>query len=199
MLVCYLKSLSFYVTNINPLPISNLSTSIIGCSRELTNSKWYFTPLWCFNSNVCFVILSYWCISYYKMNQHLLMKKLMWSFNYYITLNITKFRWISMLISYAYNSIVDVPVLPFVHQMELTSMAVRHMPYLQSTSAKYGTKRHKYTRECGINTLRPRQNGCHLADDIFMHFWMKMYNFRLKFHWSIFLWVQSTIFPHWCR
>ena len=51
-----------------------------------------------------------------------------------------------MLISHAYNYIVDVTVLPFVHQMELTSMEVMHMPYLQNTSAKYGTKRHKYTR-----------------------------------------------------
>ena len=27
--------------------------------------------------------------------------------------------------------------------------------------------------------------------------WMKMYEFRLRFHWILFLRVQSTIFQHW--
>ena len=30
-------------------------------------------------------------------------------------------------------------------------------------------------------------------------FWMKMYTFRLRFHWSMLLEVQSTIFQHWLR
>ena len=29
--------------------------------------------------------------------------------------------------------------------------------------------------------------------------WMKMFEFRLKFHWSLFLRVQLTIFKHWFR
>ena len=29
--------------------------------------------------------------------------------------------------------------------------------------------------------------------------WMKMYEFRLTFHWSLFLAVQFTIFQHWFR
>ena len=29
--------------------------------------------------------------------------------------------------------------------------------------------------------------------------WMKMYDFRLTFHWSLFLRVQLTIFQHWFR
>ena len=29
--------------------------------------------------------------------------------------------------------------------------------------------------------------------------WMKMYEFRLIFHWSLFLGVQLTIFQHWFR
>ena len=29
--------------------------------------------------------------------------------------------------------------------------------------------------------------------------WMKMFGFRLKFHWSLFLRVQLTIFQHWFR
>ena len=29
--------------------------------------------------------------------------------------------------------------------------------------------------------------------------WMKMYEFRLRFHWILFLRVQSTIFPNWFK
>ena len=29
--------------------------------------------------------------------------------------------------------------------------------------------------------------------------WMKTFKFQIKFHWSLFLWVQSTIFQHWFR
>ena len=29
--------------------------------------------------------------------------------------------------------------------------------------------------------------------------WMKMFEFRLKFHWCLFLRVQLTIFQHWFR
>ena len=29
--------------------------------------------------------------------------------------------------------------------------------------------------------------------------WMKMYEYRLKFHWNLFLRVQLTIFQHWFR
>ena len=43
-----------------------------------------------------------------------------------------------------------------------------------------------------VNTLRPRQNGRHFADDILSAFsWMKMFEFRLKFHWSLFLKYSS--------
>ena len=51
-----------------------------------------------------------------------------------------------------------------------------------------------------LNTLRPRQNGCHFADDIFKCIFMnKMFEFWLKCHWSLFLRVQLTIFHHWFR
>ena len=46
-----------------------------------------------------------------------------------------------------------------------------------------------------LNSLRPRQN-----DDIFTCIsWMKMYQLRLQFLWSLFLRVQLTIFQHWIR
>ena len=49
-----------------------------------------------------------------------------------------------------------------------------------------------------INTLRPRK----MAAIFQTTFWnafssMKMYEFWLKFHWSLFLGVQLTIFHHW--
>ena len=44
------------------------------------------------------------------------------------------------------------------------------------------------TPQNDINTLRLRQNGRHFADDTFNAFsWMKMLEFRLTFHWSLFL------------
>ena len=58
--------------------------------------------------------------------------------------------------------------------------------------------------ECTIklfNTLRPRQNGRHLniSQKTFSSAfsWMKMYKFRLRFRWSLFLWVKLIIFQHW--
>ena len=45
----------------------------------------------------------------------------------------------------------------------------------------------------------PRQNGRHFPDYIFKNAfsWMKMYGFRLRFHLSLFLRFQLTIFQHW--
>ena len=52
-----------------------------------------------------------------------------------------------------------------------------------------------------VNTLTPRQNGCHFPGNIFkMHFLeRKMREFPLKLHWSLFLKVQLSIFQHWFR
>ena len=39
------------------------------------------------------------------------------------------------------------------------------------------------------------------SDDVFKCIlaWMKMHEFRLRFHWGLFLKVQLTIFQHWFR
>ena len=51
-----------------------------------------------------------------------------------------------------------------------------------------------------VNTLRPRRNEQHFAEDIFKRiFSMKMFEFRLKFHWSLLPRVELTIFQHWFR
>ena len=51
-----------------------------------------------------------------------------------------------------------------------------------------------------LNTLRPRQDGRYFADDVLNAFSsMKMFEFRLKFHWSLFRRIQLTIFQQWFR
>ena len=49
-----------------------------------------------------------------------------------------------------------------------------------------------------VNTLRPRQNGRHFQTTFSNVFsWMKMYEFRLRFQWSLFPRFKLTIFLHW--
>ena len=51
-----------------------------------------------------------------------------------------------------------------------------------------------------VNTLRPRQNGRHFWTTFSNAFyWMKMFELRLKFHWSTYLRVQLTIPQQWFR
>ena len=51
-----------------------------------------------------------------------------------------------------------------------------------------------------FNTLWPKQNGRHFAYDTFKRIFLtEMIEFRLKFHWSLLLRVQLTIFQHWFR
>ena len=47
-----------------------------------------------------------------------------------------------------------------------------------------------------INTLRLRQDGRHFPGAILKYIYIK---FWLRFHWSMFLWAQLTIFQHWFR
>ena len=51
-----------------------------------------------------------------------------------------------------------------------------------------------------VNTLRPRQNGCHCVDAFSDSFsWMNSFLFLSKFHSSLFQRVQLTISQHWSR
>ena len=51
-----------------------------------------------------------------------------------------------------------------------------------------------------VNTLRPRKMAAIFQTTFSNAFSsMKMYEFWLKFHWSLFLEVQLTIFHHWVR
>ena len=68
------------------------------------------------------------------------------------------------------------------------------------TPEEHNTRNCKLTTAGRYYTLRSRQDGRHFPDDILDEFsWMKMYNFPLRFHWSLFLMVQLTIFQHWFR
>ena len=59
---------------------------------------------------------------------------------------------------------------------------------------------HGVTMSTWVNTLRPRQVDA-ISQTIFSNAfsWMKMYEFRLKFHWSLFPRVQLPIFQQWVR
>ena len=51
-----------------------------------------------------------------------------------------------------------------------------------------------------VNTLRPRQNGRHSADDIFKCIFLNENVWiPIKIHWNLFLRVELTIFQHWFR
>ena len=51
-----------------------------------------------------------------------------------------------------------------------------------------------------FNTLRPRQMDAISQTPFSNAFsWMKMFEFRLRFHWRLFLRFQITIFQHWFR
>ena len=49
-------------------------------------------------------------------------------------------------------------------------------------------------------TLRPTQTWRHFADDFSNAFsWRKMHEFRLRYHWKLFLWLELMIFQYWFR
>ena len=51
-----------------------------------------------------------------------------------------------------------------------------------------------------VNTLRPRQNGCHFTNDIFKCIFLYEHAcFRLIFRWSLFLRFKLTILKYWFR
>ena len=57
-----------------------------------------------------------------------------------------------------------------------------------------------YLFNFSFNTLRPRQMDVISQTTFSSAFsWMKMFELRLKCHWSLFLRVQLTIFQHWFR
>ena len=74
--------------------------------------------------------------------------------------------------------------------LRLESVLIKHRDYYQIDCAISNSP-------LSVNTLRPRQNGGHFADDHFGAFsWMKMYWFGLKFRWSLFSRVRLIIFHH---
>ena len=51
-----------------------------------------------------------------------------------------------------------------------------------------------------FNRLKPRQNGCHFADDIFKFIFLNgNVLILLQIDWSLLLGVQLTLFKHWFR
>ena len=57
-----------------------------------------------------------------------------------------------------------------------------------------------FSRGIHFNTLRPRQDGRHFADNILRAFSsMNIVAFWLNLHWNMFARVQLTIIQHWFR
>ena len=58
----------------------------------------------------------------------------------------------------------------------------------------------RISRHSWLNILRPRRNFPHFAGHIFKCISLnKIYAFRLRLHWSLFLRFELTIFQHWYR
>ena len=76
---------------------------------------------------------------------------------------------------------------------------------LHSAMTPYGVIKLHWVNSCHVeivfNTLRPRDKMAAIFQTTFWNAfsWMKMYQFRLRFHWSLFPRVKLTIFQHWFR
>ena len=75
------------------------------------------------------------------------------------------------------------------------TLSVWKLVAINGSSTRYST-----TADWIINTLRLRQMAAISQTTLSNPFsWMKIFAFRLKFHWSLFLRSQLTIFQHWFR
>ena len=90
------------------------------------------------------------------------------------------------------------PLSPRIYLLGLTTFLTQK-GHIQQPSNHVDTSLEKvtlnqFTKNLTLNTLRPRQDGRHFPDDIFKCIsWMKMFEFWLKSHWSLFLRVQYSI------
>ena len=85
-------------------------------------------------------------------------------------------------------------VLWLVHAMAWCLLSIRPVPESMITYHPCDSEEHVF------NTLRPRQMDAISQTTFWNAFsWMKMFEFRLKFHWGVFLRFQLTLFQHWYR
>ena len=65
---------------------------------------------------------------------------------------------------------------------------------------RLAVKRYDHRQSIRLNTLGPRQNRCHIADDTFKLIFLYENGFIwFRFHWNMFLRFQLTIIHHWFR
>ena len=77
----------------------------------------------------------------------------------------------------------------------------QHLLLVRRSSYNYDIHKCIYIKaHRDINTLRPRKMAA-ISQTMFSNAfsWMKMFEFCLRFRWSLFLRVQLTIFHHWFR
>ena len=122
------------------------------------------------------LILGLWCQKYILMGYC----------NKDITSLLTHWRYIFLALTYGHMAWIP-------HDITIqTCLRYRHL----MTKYSY-IHPHKVV---SFNPSAPGQNGCHFAGNIFRCIFMnERFVFWLKFHWSLFLWIRSTIFQHWFR
>ena len=87
-------------------------------------------------------------------------------------------------------NIIGIPIL-------VTRLDTIFYPMITLPMAGVGWCRYNDSR-LHVNSLRPRQMNA-ISQTTFSNAfsWIKMFEFRLKFHWSLFSMVQLTIFQQW--
>ena len=76
------------------------------------------------------------------------------------------------------------------HWGRVTHICVGKLSIIGSDNGLSPGRRQAITRQMAAIFQTTFSNACS---------WIKMYWFRLRFHWSLFPWVELTIFQHWFR
>ena len=123
------------------------------------------------------------------------------------------YRWQSTHNSQGINNLLDEDIHSFTFNMEVVCMTASSplsTPDVMAIRCRKAVNMTRFFFSC-VNPYSCHQNIwlTHLGRDkidailqtTFSNAisWMKMLKFRLKFHWSMFLRVQLTIFQHWFR
>ena len=105
---------------------------------------------------------------------------------------------------------VHTPQIDYYHKRQMTALTLTCLPYHPSHAALWN---HSILPSCSLtptlSLVKSKRQLSHWGRDkmaaIFQKTfsnafsWMKMFKFRLRFHWSLFPRVQLTIFQHWFR
>ena len=117
----------------------------------------------------------------------------------------SQFKFHGNYIKYSFKSIVTCCwpyLLIYIHCMakyQADEMKPTRHRILPQDSKHWLPWNHHNSIWSAVNSMRPRQNGRHFADNTFNRIFVKILEFWLNLRWSLFLRVQLTIFLHWFR